>query len=210
MRIGHGGAARQGILKCCDGKEAALHRFDILIGAIAAASLAGPAFAQDLAPNPVELKRVFDSYTRHNGIDPKTCTFGVWNRDIMSLERKEAMDNAFARCALPAGHKVCTRIAGEHPDKPAVKDGCIAGFDRVSLLAMAALSTRGGFFSVVYDTKDRPIRLAQQLSLGFGSRRDFCELSATLMDREAKLVASSVYHHFVDLLADGTICRSKP
>lgn len=187
-----------------------MHRLHILLGAIAAATLAAPSMAQDLAPTPPELKMVFDSYTKHSGIDPRTCAFGVWNRDVMSLERKEAMDNAFARCSLPAGHEVCTRIAGEHPDKAAVKDGCIAGFDRVSLLAMAALSTRGGFLSVVYETKDRPIRLAQQLSLGFGSKRDFCELSATLMDREAKLVASNVYHHFIDLLADRTVCRSKP
>jgi hypothetical protein len=195
---------------CGSIEEEALHRPTFVLAAIAAASLAGPSAAQDLAPTPVELKMVFDSYTKRSGIDPKACTFGVWNRDVISLDRKEAMDNAFARCSLPAGHKVCTRIADEFPDRSAVKDGCITGFDRASLLAMAAVSTRGGFFSVVYETKDRPIRLAQQISLGFGAERDFCELSATLMDREAKLVASSVYHHFVDLLADKTICRSKP
>jgi hypothetical protein len=44
-----------------------------------------------------------------------------------------------------------------------------------------------------------------ELMLVFG--RDFCELSARLIDREAKLVAGTVYHHFPDLLADKTLCR---
>jgi hypothetical protein len=173
----------------------------------AAALAAAPAPAQGLAPTPVELKLIFDSYTRHSGIDPKSCSFGVWQRDIERLSGKEVMDNAFARCTLPAGYKVCTRIAGEHPDKTAVDKGCIAGFDRVSFLALSAVSTKGGFFIVVHDTADRPVRLSQQLSLGFGAERDFCELSARLIDREAKLVAGTVYHHFTDLLADPTICR---
>jgi hypothetical protein len=190
------------------GGEADLYQFRLVLAAMAAASLAaGPSAAQDLAPTPSELKLVFDSYTAHAGIDSKACTFGVWNRNIASLGRKEAMDNAFARCDLPAGYKVCTRIAGELPDQATVENGCIAGFDRVSLLALAAVSTRGGLFNLIYETKDRPIRLSQELTLGFGPERDFCELGAALMDREAKLVASTIYHRFVDLLEDETICR---
>ena len=115
--------------------EEGLHRFGFLLAAVAATAAAGPARAADLAPSPPELMLAFDSYTRHIGLDPTACSFGVWNRDIVSLSPKEAMDNAFARCTPPAGYKACTRIAGELPDQAQVKDGCIAGFDRLSFLA---------------------------------------------------------------------------
>jgi hypothetical protein len=49
-----------------------------------------------------------------------------------------------------------------------------------------------------------------RLVLWVSTRSDFCELSSTLMDREAKLVASTIYHNLVDLLGDETVCRSKP
>jgi hypothetical protein len=191
--------------------EAGLYQFRLLRAAIAAAALAAaPAGAQDLAPTPPELKLVFDSFTRHIGLDPDACSFGVWNRNVASLPPKESFDNAFARCALPAGHKVCTRIAGELPDQAAVEKGCITGFERLSFLALAAVSTRGGFFIVVYDAPGRPVRLAQQLALGFGPDRDFCELNARLLDGEAKLVAGTTYHRFTDLLEDETLCRKRP
>ena len=185
-----------------------MSQLSFLLAAVAAASLAAvPASAQDLAPTAPELKLVFDSYTKHIGLDPKACSFGIWNRDVMGLPAKESYDNAFARCTLPAGYKVCTRIAGELPDQAAVADGCIAGFDRLSFLALAAVSTKGGFFVVVHDARDRPVRLAQQLSIGFGRDRDFCELNARLLDAEANLVAGATYHHFPDLLEDKRICR---
>jgi len=186
-----------------------LHQLRLILAAMAALA-AGPAAAQDLAPTPPELKLIFESYTRHIGIDPDACAFGVWNRDVTSLSAKDAFDNAFARCKLPAGYKICTRIAGDFPDRSAVENGCIAGFERLSFLALSAVSTRGGFFIVVHDSPARPIRLAQQLSLGFGPDRDFCELNARLLDAEANLVAGAVYHHFPDLLEDETSCRTKP
>ena len=193
------------------GMEAGLRPFTFPLAAIAAAGLAaGPARAQDLAPTPPELRLIFDSFTKHAGIDPKACSFGVWRRDVLKLSATESFDNAFARCKLPAGYKVCTRIAGELPDQAAVTNGCITGFERLSFLALSAVSTRGGFFIVVHDSPDRPIRLAQQLSLGFGPERDFCELNARLIDADAKLVAGTVYHSFTDLLEDGTVCRGKP
>jgi hypothetical protein len=188
--------------------EADLYRSRSILGAIAAAWLAaGPAGAQDLSPTPPELKLIFDSYTRHIGLDPNACRFGLWNGDLLNLSAKEAFDNAFARCKLPPGYKICTRIAGELPDRSAVENGCITGFERLSFLALSAVSTRGGFFVVVHDSPNRPIRLAQQLTLGFGPDRDFCELNARLIDSEAKLVAGTVYHNFLDLLEDETICR---
>lgn len=181
-----------------------------MFGLTALSLAAAPAAAQDLAPTPAELKLVFDSYTRHIGIDPEACSFGVWDRNVVGLSARQAFDNAFSRCKLPAGHKVCTGIAAEFPDRTAVDRGCIAGFERLSFLALAAVSTRGGFFIVVYDAPDRPVRLAQQLSLGFGPERDFCELNARLIDAEARLVAGKVYHSFSDLLVDESICRKQP
>ena len=209
MGIGYGAGARQGVLRRRRPRQESqfLYRLgSLLSAAVAAALAAGPSAARELAPTPPELKLVFESYTRHVGLDPKACSFGVWNRDIAGLSPSQSMDNAFARCTLPAGYRVCTRIAGELPDQAQVKDGCIAGFDRLSFLALAAVSTQGGFFIVVHDSKDRPIRLSQQLALGFGPQRDFCELSARLIDREAKLVAGTIYHHFPHLLVDKTIC----
>lgn len=185
-----------------------MSHFRFLLAAAAAACLsAGPAAGQSLAPTPPELKLVFDSYTRHIGLDPKACAFGVWNSNILDLSAKESFDNAFARCKLPAGFKVCTRIAGEYPDRASVSDGCIAGFERLSFLALAAVSTKGGFFIVVHDSPGRPHRLARQLSIGFGRDRDFCELNARILDPEANLVAGATYHHFPDLLVDKRICR---
>lgn len=182
-------------------------RSSFVLAFVASAALAAaPSRAQDLAPTPPELMLVFDSYTKHIGIDPKACSFGVWNKDVANLSAKESFDNAFARCDLPAGYKVCTRIAGELPDQASVANGCITGFDRLSFLALTAVSTRGGFFIVVHDARDRPVRLAQQLAIGFGPDRDFCELNARLLDAEANLVAGATYHHFPDLLEDKTIC----
>ena len=184
-----------------------MSQFRLFLAAIAAASLAVPAAGQNLAPTPPELMLVFDRYTRHIGLDPKACSLGVWNSDIANLSARESFDNAFARCDLPAGYKVCTRIAGEFPDRDSVANGCIAGFHRLSFLALAAVSTKGGFFIVVHDSRTRPVRLAQQLAIGFGADRDFCELNARLLDAEANLLAGATYHRFPDLLEDRTICR---
>jgi hypothetical protein len=173
----------------------------------AAALAAAPSQAQDLAPTGPELMLIFESYTRHIGLDPDACSFGIWDRNVAGLPAKAAFDNAFARCKLPAGYKVCTRIAGELPDQTSVENGCITGFERLSFLALSAVTTRGGFFIVVHDSPGRPVRLAQQLSLGFGPERDFCELNARLLDSEAKLVAGTVYHNFMDLLEDDAVCR---
>lgn len=182
----------------------------ILPAAAAALLIAGPSAAQDLAPTPTELKLVFDSYTGHIGLDPNQCSFGVWNRNVAALSARESFDNAFARCKLPPGYRICTPIAGEHPDPAAVENGCITGFERLSFLALLAVTSRGGFFVVIHDSPGRPVRLAQQLSLGFGPERDFCELNARLLDSEAKLVAGTVYHRFPELLEDESICRRKP
>ena len=185
-----------------------MSHFKFLLAAAAIASMSsGPSAGQNLAPTPPELRLVFDSYTKHIGLDPKACSFGVWNSNILDLSAKETFDNAFARCKLPADFKACTRIAGEYPDQASVANGCIAGFERLSFLALAAVSKQGGFFIVVHDARDRPVRLAQQLALGFGRDRDFCELDVRLLDSEANVVARATYHHFTDLLADKTICR---
>ncbi len=71
------------------------------------------------------------------------------------------------------------------------------------------MSPKGGFFIVVYSAKDRPLRLAEQLTLGFGADRDFCELSARLIDAEAVAVAGEIYHSFIDVINDPTTCKGE-
>ena len=174
-----------------------------------AALLAGSgAAAQDMAPTPSDLREVFERYTEREGIDPDTCTFGVWDRNIAGYTLGDMASNAFARCPAGPGARVCTRLAGELGGRLPVEGGCIAGFDTVAFSPFAALSRQGGFFIVIHEARDRPFRLSQQLTLGFGPERDFCELSARLVDAEGEILADGRYHAFTDLLADETLCRA--
>lgn len=173
--------------------------------------LIAPGFAQavDLRATPVELREAFTRYTEHMGIDPDTCVFGVWDNDIVHLTRKAMMANAFARCAMSRHYQVCTRLAGKLTGQVPVENGCISGFDSVSFLPVVALTSRGGFFVVVHESKERPLRLAQQLTLGFEPERNFCEMSTRLIDADANPVVGESYYAITDVLADTELCRRR-
>jgi hypothetical protein len=183
------------------------HGLSRLAAGLAALLAAAGAVAQDLAPPPGELREVFERYTEREGIDPDTCTFGVWDRNLAGYTLRDVASNAFARCPTGPGARVCTRLAGELGGRLPVEEGCIAGFDTVAFSPFAALSQRGGFFIIIHEAKDRPLKLSQQLTLGFGPERDFCEMSARLLDAEGEILADGRYHAFTDLLADETLCR---
>lgn len=168
-----------------------------------------PAQAADLRATPLELREAFARYTEHMGIDPDSCVFGIWDSDIARLTPKAMMANAFARCTMGRPYKVCTRLAGQLTGQAPVENGCITGFDSLSFLPVVALSARGGFFVVVHHAKDRPLRLAQQLTLGLEPDRNFCELSAHLIDADANRVAGGSYHAIGDVLADAKLCRKQ-
>jgi hypothetical protein len=170
---------------------------------------AGGAFAQGLDSSPLELKNAFEAYTRHAGVDPNSCGFPVWQKGQLGGPAKAMMSNAFAVCTLKTPRKVCTRLAAKAADLAPVEGGCITGFDTLSFLPIAPMTPKGGFFVVVYSAKDRPLRLAEQLTLGFGADRDFCELSARLIDAEAAPVAGEIFHGFVDVINDPAVCKGE-
>lgn len=174
---------------------------------VAALLVAPAAAAQDPTPPPGELREVFERYTEREGIDPDTCTFGAWDRNIAGYTASQMASSAFARCPAKPGARVCTRLAGELGGRLPVDGGCVTGFDTVAFSPFAALSRRGGFFVIIHEARDRPFKLSQQLALGFGPKRDFCELSARLLDAEGEILADGRYHDFIDLLADEKVCR---
>jgi hypothetical protein len=180
----------------------------IRAAALALGAVAGQACAQGLDPTPIELKTAFESYTQHAGVDPDSCGFRVWQKGQMGAA-KAMMDNAFAVCTLKTPRKVCTRLAAKAVDLAPVEGGCITGFDTLSFLPIAPMTPKGGFFVVVYSAKDRPLRLAQQLTLGFGADRDFCELSTRLIDAEAAPAAGEIFHAFLDVINDPTVCKGE-
>lgn len=176
--------------------------------ATAAVLLIGSAAgAQDLAPPPSEIREVFERYTEHQGIDPDSCTFEVWDRNLAGLTPKKMASNAFARCPAKPGSRLCTRLAAELGGRLPVENGCIAGFETLAFSPFLALTPRGGFFVIIHETKDRSLLLSQELTLGFGRERDFCEMSARLQDADGNILANRVNHAFTDLLADQTLCR---
>jgi|WetSurMetagenome_2_1015567.scaffolds.fasta_scaffold164636_2 hypothetical protein len=165
--------------------------------------------AGSFTPSPPELMRVFDSYTKKMGIDPKTCRLGIWNDAVFLSTRKATFANHFATCPVPGTYKVCTRLAPELTAQVTVEKDCITGLNRVSFLPIAAVTPVGGYFVVVHETEGKPLRLIQQLTLGFGEKRDFCEMSANLIDEDAKEITGKTYHHFTDLLADPKACLAE-
>ena len=180
----------------------------MLAAVLAMGAVAGQAFAQGLDPTPLELKTAFESYTRHAGVDPDSCQFQIWQKGQLGAA-KAMMNNAFAVCALKTPRKVCTRLAAKAAGLAPVEGGCITGFDTLSFLPIAPMTPKGGFFVVVYSAKDRPLRLAEQLTLGFGADRDFCELSARLIDAEAAPAAGEVFHGFLDAINDPAVCKGE-
>jgi hypothetical protein len=183
-------------------------RFALRAASVAAALLLPPAArAQDLAPSPAELREVFERYTAFAGIDPATCRFGVWDRNIAAQTDKPRATNAFARCPAKPGAKVCTRLAAELKGQLPVTDGCIGGFDTVALSPVVALTPKGGFFVVLHEAAGQPLKVSQQLTLGFWPDRDFCEMSARLLDADGKVLAGGRYHDFMALIKDETLCR---
>ncbi len=170
---------------------------------------AGQASAQSLESTPAELKNAFEAYTRHARVDPDSCGFPVWQKGQLGGPAKAMMNNAFAICTLKTPRKVCTRLAAKAVDLAPVEGGCITGFDTLSFLPIAPMTPKGGFFIVVYSAKDRPLRLAEQLTLGFGADRDFCELSARLIDAEAAPAAGAIFHGFLDVINDPAVCKGE-
>ena len=61
----------------------------------------------------------------------------------------------------------------------------------------------------VYESSASPLRLAEQLTLGFGPDRDYCELSSYLLGQDARPVAGRTLHQLAEVLVDDTLCRGK-
>jgi hypothetical protein len=182
-------------------------RFASLIAAAAVLLIGSAAGAQDLAPAPSELREVFERYTKQQGIDPDTCSFGVWDRNLGSLTPEKMASNVFARCPATAGARLCTGLATELSGRLPVENGCITGFETLAFSPFLALSPRGGFFVIIHETKDRSLLLSQQLTLGFGPERDFCEMSVRLQDADGNILAQRIDHALTDLLANKARCR---
>lgn len=181
----------------------------MLAVALAMGAVAGQPSAQSLDSTPVELKTALESYTRHAGVDPDSCGFPMWRKGQLRGTAKAMMDTAFAVCALKTPRKVCTRLAAKAAVLAPVEGGCITGFDTLSFLPSAPMTPKGGFFVVVHSARDRPLRLAEQLTLGFGADRDFRELSARLIDAEAAPAAGEIFHGFLDVVNDPAVCKGE-
>ncbi len=168
---------------------------------ISSSAAAGP-----FTPSPPELMRVFEGYTKKMDIDPNTCSLGVWDSGVFLSTPKATYANRYATCPVKATYHICTKLAPEIGNRMDVQNGCVTGLNRVSFLPILAISPLGGHFVVVHETDGKPLRLTQQLTIGFGDALDYCEISAQLIDENGEALAKHQFHNFVTLLGDPGAC----